>query len=174
MIDLEHKEKWKYIPGFSNYQISSVGRIYNHKEDLIMSTSPNNYGNMKISLVADDGVRRTRSIAHMVAKAFVVPPTGFCTQVVLLDGNLNNVTADNIVWRPEWFAWKYARQMRRQQPNHYYNLRVTNLLTQVEYESIFEAGKIEGLLFSDIWRSTYTGAEIFPYNQIFVVSGENV
>ena len=86
-----NKERWKEIPEFPNYEISSLGQVYNKKSDLIMRTSSTRHGNTKITLTDNYGTRYTRSVAQIVAEAFVEPPKSFCDQVVALDGNLGNV-----------------------------------------------------------------------------------
>ncbi len=77
--------------------------------------------------------------------------------------------ADNLAWRPERFAWLYTRQMKKPQPVYYKNLEIHNHTTDRYYESIIDAGITEGLLFADIWRSTYTGETVFPYGHQFEV-----
>ncbi|MET0786723.1 MAG: NUMOD4 domain-containing protein [Paenisporosarcina sp.] len=164
------EEEWRTIPEFTNYQISNFGNIYNIKYDMYMRTSVNNFGHVKITLKSHrTGQRYTRSVAQMVAEAFVEPPNLLCDAVVVLDGDFTNVRAENLVWRPTWFSWRYTHQLKWPQPLHYRNLPVINLQTGVEYNSIIEAGMNEGLLFADIWRSTYTGAPIFPYKAVFKV-----
>ncbi len=54
-------------------------------------------------------------------------------------------------------------------PIFYKNLAVHNLVTDSYYESVIEAGMTEGLLFDDIWRSSYTKAALFPHGSIFEV-----
>jgi hypothetical protein len=165
-----NEELWKPIPGFVNYRISNLGRVYNVRLDKIMRTSTNNYGHVKISLLVDNvGERFTRSVAVMVAEAFVEQPHEMCDYVIVLDGDLSNVRADNLAWRPRWYAWKYTHQLRSIQPTHYRNLAVRNITTGALYNSIMEAGVREGLLFEDIWRSTYTGVELFPYGFVFEI-----
>jgi hypothetical protein len=161
---------WKEIPGFTNYEISSDGQIYRRDRDLTMQVSHTTAGHVKISLICDyDGERYTRGVAQMVAEAFVERPTPLCTQVVMYDGNLDNVAAENLMWRPPWFAQKYVRQLKVLKPMHYGNLKIRNVDTGVVYDSVIEAGMTEGLLFDDIWRSTYTGARIFPFGMKFEV-----
>jgi len=169
-----NKERWKVIPEFPYYEISNLGRVYNTREDLIMRTSHTTQGHVKITLVAEDKCRYTRSVAQMVAEAFVEPPTPFSCQVLPLDGNIDNLTSENLVWRPTWFAWKYVRQLKVPQPNHYYNLKVYNVTKDIHYKNIIEAGMIEGCLFADIWRSTFRGAEIFPGDQVFTITGKSM
>lgn len=92
-----------------------------------------------------------------------------CDQLIILDGNLSNVIFTNLAWRPRWFAWKYTRQLRVPQPLHYHNLAVCNLTTEFRYTSIVVAGIEDGLLFSDIWRSTYTRTPVYPQGYIFEI-----
>ena len=155
------KEIWKDIPEFSNYQISNLGRIYNYKRDCFMQTSDNGRGNLKITLLHDDRYRYTRSVAQIVGEAFVSPPNGWCDQIAVLDGNFYNMAAENLVWRPRWYVWKYTHQLKENQPIKYTNTPVLNVTKNIIYNSIIEAGMIEGLLFDDIWQSTYTGYPIF-------------
>ena len=164
------EELWAMIPEFPQYQVSSYGRIYNSRFGRMLRTSRTTEGHVKVNLVSDrDQKKHTRSVPKLVAEAFVEPPTPRCDCVVLLDGDLFNVNAENLVWRPNWFAWKYARQVKTQQPDHYYNLPIINTVTGDKYDSIIETGMTEGLLFDDIWRSTYTGASIFPNTGIYAV-----
>lgn len=163
-------EDWQNIPEFPNYDISSLGRVYNRKHDSMMSVSYTNHGHAKITLTCEwSGERFTRSVALLVAEAFVEAPNLLCDQITLLDGDLTNLCAENIVWRPQWFAWKYTRQLKAEQPLHYRNLVVYNIVFEEEYESILVAGMTEGLLFDDIWRSTYTGAALFPTGSVFEI-----
>lgn len=163
------KEQWKTIPEFPYYEVSDLGRIFNRKYEQMMRISYTNHGHAKITLTDYWHKRHTRSVAQIVAEAFVLPPNEMCDQVMVLDGDLRNLKASNLVWRPRWYAWKYTRQLKTQQPLHYRNLMVANIKTNVAYDNIVTAGQIEGLLYEDIWRSTYTGTAIYPHGAIFEV-----
>lgn len=163
------EERWRTILEFPKYEISNRGNIYNTWKRSLMRTSRSNFGHTKITLTDYDGTRHTRSVALMVAQAFVAPPNFMCDYLMLLDGDLSNVDADNLVWRPRWFSWKYTRQLKIPQPMHYRNLPVRNIITGRIYDSIIEAGMTEGLLFDHIWQSTYRGSEIYPHGSIFEV-----
>lgn len=162
-------EEWSEIEGFPRYLVSTEGRIYNQANNRYMKFSPNNYGHPKISLLTEHGYRYTRSVAFLVAKHFVESPNELCDRIIYLDGNLENVRARNLAWRPRWFGWKYSRQMKIQQPAHYRNLPVVNLETNVEYENIIEAGLAEGLLFDQIWHSTYSNDPVFPTGSVWKI-----
>jgi hypothetical protein len=164
------ESQWRTISEFPTYSIDQFGQIYNTKTERLMSLSHTIYGHKKITLTAYDGTRHTRSVALLVAVAFVEPPNALCDNVMVLDGNLSNVAASNLVWRPRWFVWKYSRQLKIEQPIHYRNLHVANIDENVEYRSIIHAGMVEGLLFNDIWRSTYMGSKVFPYEHVFEIT----
>lgn len=164
------EEDWKIIPEFPDYKISNYGRVYNIHRGHEMRTSLNNFGHMKISLLSlRDGQRYTRSVAQMVAEAFLEPYNFLCDHVLVKDGDFAHVSAENLTWRPRWFVWKYSHQLKTEQPLHYHNLQVVNVLTGDKYNSIIEAGIMEGLLFDDIWKSTYTRETFFPNIAIFEV-----
>lgn len=163
------EEVWSAIPGYSKYSISNFGRIHNNKRDRLMSVSFQNSGHAKISLIDDYGERHSKSVALLVAEAFVKPPTHYCDHVILKDGKYDNVSAWNLEWRPRGFAFMYLAQLESHHPAYYRSLSVRNVSRPAEYESIIEAGMVEGRLFDDIWRSTWTGDRIFPYHSIFRV-----
>lgn len=163
------EEEWRVIPEFPNYKISSFGRVYSISRDHIMSVSTTNHGHSKITLANENGERCTRSVTLLVAEAFVPGRDVMSDQVVVLDGDHNNACVSNLVWRPRWFAWQYARQLRVEQPLHYRNLPVIDITTDQEYDSIVQAGVTEGLLFSSIWRSTYTGYTVYPNDSVFEI-----
>ena len=165
-------EEWAFIEGFPNYQISSHGRVYNVSRYQMMSCSVNNHGLLKISLVDEGGVRRTKSIATLVADAFVPGKDHISDQIILLDGDQMNVHAFNLAWRPRWFAWKYTTQLKQQQPVYYENLAVYDSVLGIEFDNIIEAGTTLGLLFDDIWRSTYSKTHVYPTDSIFEVVPE--
>jgi hypothetical protein len=183
----DREEQWRQIEEFPNYDVSTRGRIYNRRAEQFMQTSRTNFGHMKVTLTLDgegrsvkfrdgDGEeqeriekRFTRSGPRLVADAFLGKGNVLWDQVIMKDGDFENVQLDNLAWRPRTFSWKYTRQLRVQQPRHFESLPVINTETDIRYSSIIEAGMAEGLLFADIWRSTYSGERVFPTGSIFIV-----
>lgn len=171
------EEIWRHISEFPQYSISNYGRVFDNFRSQHMATSQTNHGHVKIGLWGTkqnkDGevepFRYTRSVALLVAQAFIELPDRYADHVIILDGNLQNVTAWNLAWRPAWFAWKYSHQLRTQQPLAFQNLRVQNVTRGFLYRSIIEAGMTEGLLFEDVWRSTYSDARIYPHRCLYRV-----
>lgn len=162
-----YTEEWKPVREFPDYLISNMGNVYNQRSDRQMATTLTNHGHVKITFTDRDGVRYTRSVGLLVAEIFVPQPHFRCDHIMVLDGNLQNVSANNLAWRPRGFAWQYIRQLKIPQRSEYSQFRVRNIVTGDEYHSIIEAGISEGLLFEDIWRSTNTGASVYPTDAIF-------
>lgn len=169
----QFEEQWREIRDFPGYSVSNHGRIYTERygEGRFIQPSPNNFGHIRVGLVSEwDGKRYTRSVAVLVAQAFVEAPNLWSDHVIILDGVLSNVRSDNLAWRTESAAYQYARQLKQAQPVYFQNLAVTNLDRNIEYDCIVQAGMCEGLLFKDIWRSTYSGSRVPPYGHVFEVT----
>jgi hypothetical protein len=168
------EEIWSTIDEFPQYSISNYGNVRNDLTGHLLAPNPNNHGHIKINLM-DLRTREkyTRSVALLVATAFVVPPDRRSDCIIVLDGNLSNVTAWNLAWRPRGFAWEYTHQLKTQQPLAFQNLRVQNETYGFVYLSIIEAGKSEGVLFKDIWRSACSPPQsrprIYPHRATYRV-----
>jgi hypothetical protein len=166
----QSREYWADIYGFENYQISTYGRVYNKRRNCYMKVSKTPFGDLKVGILDNSGVRRTMGVAKMLSDAFISPSNALCTHPVVLDGNKANICLENIVARPPSYVWLYSRQLRTEQPTHFKNLPVRNVKKGITYPSIIDAGMAEGLLFAEIWRSTYTGEAIFPDWSVFEIT----
>jgi hypothetical protein len=159
---------WKQIPDFPSYAVNNYGQVLKIDTDRLMRISYTLQGAAKVSLMGLEG-RRTLSVALLVAGAFVEPPNPLSDSVVVLNGNQADLRAVNLAWRSRSFVWRYTRQMRDPLPIHYINLAVRDVTTGVVYRNIIEAGQALGLLYQDIWRSTYTGYTTYPGDSVFEV-----
>lgn len=174
------EEHWADIPNFARYQISSYGQVWNRVFERFMKPSIMTTGQLKVSLIDDQEVRRSLSVAVLVAQAFVDPPEPRCREVILLDGDLTNVAAYNLRWRTLRQAYLYARQMRTQPKVPWINLPIRNQVTGAVYKNVVECGITEGLLFDEIWKSTYKGVHdremdnykgtpVYPYGHTYEI-----
>lgn len=72
--DLECKNldfsKFKEIPGYTEYLTDKKGRIFSKKYHKLMETVVNKNGYVVLSLVGDNGERKTKKIHHLVLAAF--------------------------------------------------------------------------------------------------------
>jgi hypothetical protein len=160
--------EWRTAPGFPDYEVSADGLIGKVETGRLMAASQTQHGHTKISLINETG-RHSVSVASLVASAFVSAPNPRCNAVILLNGDLSDVRACNLAWRPYWFAYRYRRQLVTVQPNHFHNLPVRNIDRGIEYPNIIEAGMAEGLLFADLWRATWQGAPVYPNHDRYEV-----
>jgi hypothetical protein len=164
---MEDDLSWHDIPGFPGYKINRLGDIFNNRTEAIMRPSLNQDGVVKIGLLDAFEVRRTVSVALLVAKVFLIKPETLYDSVIFLDANRQNVAADNLAYRPSWFAWTYSRQFNGIiQPK--YKIKVTQHTRDNKqiamYDSIVAAAVKNGFLMRDIWRSinTYDFLPVYP------------
>lgn len=162
-------EIWKPIENFPMYEISNYGEVANIETDLIIRPSATLQGALKIGLVKD-GRQYTRSVKVLVARTFVDGEDAIFDTPMLLNGDQFDCRAENIVWRPRWFSWNYARQIDQQK-----DIYKLGPLIEIDesgivvnaYHNTIEASLKHGLLFADVWDSIHTGKPVFPTRQIF-------
>lgn len=145
-------ESWLQINGFDIYSVSSLGRIRNDRTRRIMVPGKNAAGVATIYLVRD-GKQYTRGIARLVAKHFLPHNTDDIFDTPMhLDGDRANNAADNLIWRPRWYAAKYLQQFE-QYRRPYVDCPLIETQTGQTFENSWEAAKHFGLLERDIAHS---------------------
>jgi hypothetical protein len=92
-------EKWKTIPGFSRYQVSTLGRLRstnykNSGKSVVMKPALSPDGYMKTMLLGDDGKYHTSRVHRWVALAYLGDPNGL--EVNHKDGNKQNNSPKNL------------------------------------------------------------------------------
>ena len=106
-------EVWKSVPGFSDYQVSSNGRVKRIKNHLgqdidrpmARTLNPNGYYKM---LLHQKGKGATRYVHEMVANAFHGAPKGDRNQINHKNGNKQNNKASNLEWTTRSENMKHA------------------------------------------------------------------
>ena len=157
--------EWVAIPDFPNYLISSSGDVVNANSGRWLAQSHTQEGVPKVGLV--NGTKQyTKSVAVLVAEVFVPGKDDISDTVVHLDGDICNNGASNLVWRPRWFAWRYASQFDVDSiNNHIGPIRAVG--TGDRYLDIRECAIINGLLMEDIRKSLVMDEAVFPTLQRF-------
>jgi predicted GNAT superfamily acetyltransferase len=159
---------WVTIEEFPRYSISNFGHVVNKATGRYMALTKNKAGIVKVGLMKDDGNQYQRSVKVLVAEAFVPGRDEVFNTPIQLDGDQTNLRADNIVWRPYWFAWKYTNQFEYIKPVHTNKRRrIMDVKTLELYQNVYEVATTHGLLFVDIWRSIHFHEPIFPTWQEF-------
>lgn len=162
-IDVPHA----VIPEFPNYCVTNDGRIFNLKTGRDMRLSPTAEGDLTIGMMRD-GVQHRRSVKVLVAEAFVPGRTEEFNTPIQLDGNKDNLHADNMMWRPRWFAWRYTSQFSAYLPDWYFEGPILDVRHDVEYLTIIGAATTNGSLCEDILESIRTNKMVFPTGEIYV------
>ena len=158
-------EVWRVIPEFPDYKISNRGRVIKTTTGKLMKESYNKAGHAKVGFVRG-GVQTARSIRVLVAEAFVDGDDDIFDTPINLDGDHKNNNDWNLVWRPRWFAIKYARQFHEYTPGQDLG-PIHEIGTHRTYDTIQSAALQNGLLIYDVWVSVITRKETRPNRQLF-------
>lgn len=156
----------RQIDDFPTYEVTNHGRFFNSRTGREMKLSPTMNGDLTVGFMKD-GHQFRFSAKGVVARTFVEGESELFNSPVLLDGDKNNLRADNMVWRPRWFAWQYTHQWLLPTPNWYFYGPIVDRATLREYHNFVEVAVTHGLLCSDIFRSIHSDKLTFPTHQKF-------
>jgi len=110
------EETWLPVEGFPDYEVSHYGRVRNAHTGRILGIFDNGRGTLQVNLRRDK-TNVVRAVHRLVAEAFLhTAPDGAVP--IFLDGDRTNLRADNLEWRPLWFARARTQQMRRGTPRN--------------------------------------------------------
>lgn len=158
-------EEWQEIPAFPGYSVSTTGLVRNDKTERNVARCVNQRGIVYVGLCRD-GRQYKRSLPVLVLEAFSLRPSFKFDTPINLDGNRSNNDISNLMWRPRWFALKYATQFL-------YNSvgRISDPVEIVETKEVFEnswhASTTLGVLDHEIAISVMTKNWVYPLRQHF-------
>jgi len=93
---LNDNEMWLDIEGYEgHYSISNMGRVYSHKNNIILKTASNGNDYLHVGLYKD-GITKTVTIHSLVGNAFIGKRTKEFPEFDHKDRNRQNNCADNI------------------------------------------------------------------------------
>lgn len=163
------REFWKDIEEFPNYSVSDQGRVRTNRFGRILITYETQSGLIQVGMM-NGGKQYHRSLPLLVAKAFIIQPPGPFDTPINLDGNRHNNCANNLAWRPRWFAIRYNQQFRYPYPN-----RIKRPLEDMKTGEIssnsLECAKRYGLIEKDLVLSVLNRTYVWPTYQQFRVRG---
>lgn len=162
----ELEEVWDIIPWFPAYQVSDLGRVRKKDSEKIMAQRSNQYGVVAVSMTDSSGLQRRRSVALMVANAFVPRDRDAFDTPICVNGDRSDCRAVNLLWRPRWFAVKYNRQFRHPYHNPI-NREICDIATGEIFPNSFEAARAFGLLEKDVVLSIMNYTFTWPTYQQF-------
>lgn len=159
-------ETWETIQDFPKYSVSTQGRIRNDSRGRVVRPSRTIQGDLKVGLIDECGHQRTRSVKVIVAETFVRGREEFYDVPIHLDGDQTNVSADNILWRPVGFAWKYKQQFAHAHEFTQYGPLVSRKTGEV-YDNVVTASIANGYLFREVLYSVVNKTPVVPGWDIF-------
>lgn len=158
------KEIWVPVEGFSEYLVSNKGRIMNNWNESIKTPHVNQQSILSVKL-HKEGREYRREVALLVAKAFVPKPKGKDSEFIFdtpinLNRDRSNNSAENLAWRPRWFAVKYHKECSTFDIN-LQTLKVKNNETKKK-DTIKNFSEEYGILMIDIYLSCHNHHPVFP------------
>lgn len=153
------------IQDFPDYEVHEDGRIYSLCSETFVTPQMNRSRVLNV-VITRDGEKYCRSIAVLVATAFIEPPDHRCNTVIHLDGDRGNVHASNLAWRPRPFAIAYHKQFDHQPYRYRLNEPLIIHETMEEFPDSWELAKAYGLLESAVFHSA---ANIFAGDWSYTV-----
>lgn len=153
--------------GFPGYELSNDGLVRNARTERILKTSANQEGIVRVGLMKRErGMQMTVSVLRLVATMFVPGRSATFQTPIQLNGVRGDLRAENIMWRPRWFAIQYFQQFK-DSDEPMFNSRIFDVETNEEYENSRDAAMKNGLLEEAITKSVVNGSPCFPTWQIF-------
>lgn len=136
---MELDECWAPVYGFSNYEISTYGRVYGHYRDVFLKPYISEWGYLQLHL-SEHNVQTNFTVHRLVAEAFI-PGGSPLLEVNHIDGDKLYNHVSNLEW-----------VTREENIQHGYNTglisskrrQVENLDTGEIYPSITEAAHLLG------------------------------
>jgi hypothetical protein len=153
--------------GFPGYELSNDGLVRNARTERVLKTSANQEGIIRVGLMKrEEGRQVTVSLVRLVARMFVAGRSATFDTPIQLNGDRNDCSHGNIMWRPRWFAVKFFNQFEDSE-EPMFRTKIYDVETSREYRDSREAASANGLLEEDIMKSVVNGSPCFPTWQIF-------
>lgn len=143
---------------FSGYSINQNGDVRNDRTGHILKVRTNQRGGLCVSLYDDDDRLTTRYLNLLMAKVYLNPPEEeHYDSVIHLNGDKTDVSPNNLMWRPRWFATKYHKQFVNGSMHPFLDRPVMDMHTGVVYADTVDAAIKNGVINQDIHESILYG-----------------
>lgn len=165
-------DEWREIPDFPGYAVNDKGEVASHKTGHVLSLNYNQYGIASAGMYVEGKLHR-KSVALLVAENFLSPPKRdtFDTPTHL-DGDRRNCRADNLIWRPRWFAIKYHQQFEKVHAS-FLDMPVEIVDSGVVFERTIDLCMKYGVLATDVVHAVHNKDHVVPFGWFEVKSPDN-
>jgi hypothetical protein len=161
--------EWVSIPGFPKYSVDPLGQVRKESTGRLVRSHMNQTGSVYVSLMRENWELCSRSLARIVAHVFLEPPTENFDTPINLDGDRWNCAADNLMWRPRWFAIQYHQQFEIPFRGRMYG-PLRDLKSQEVSQGSLAVACRYGLLERDVVLSIMNRTYVWPTYQMFGVA----
>jgi|SRR4051794_19307020 hypothetical protein len=156
---------WVPVQGFPGYSVNPLGQVQKDSTGRILHTRLNQYGVPYVGLMRE-WRQCIRSLPRLVATAFLPSPSEIFDTPINLDGNRMNCAVDNLMWRPRWYAIKYANQFEERYGNPI-RAPVRAIESREVFNDSLEAACRYGLLEREVVMSVLNRTPAWPTYQTF-------
>lgn len=156
-------QDWKQLDAFPKYAVSPEGLVKNLERDTLVTARQNRQGIFMVNLMRDN-MQVTRSVALLVAQAYLRPPLNAAyNSVIHRNGDRTDCSAINLMWRPRWYAIKYHKMFDLPE----LNVSVTIDQTNETFGTLREACIKYGLIEQDTYIQMLNQERCFHYGYTF-------
>lgn len=155
------EEIWEVVEEFPNNAVSNFGRVEDIDKKRLVPTRLNKQGFVIVTVRDDMNRQHTRSVALLVAHAFVPSQdVTYFNSVIHLNGDREDCRAMNLMWRTRAMALRYHR-MFEEEP-----LRVSVRIPETGewFSSLRELCTTYGLVEDIAYSQMGNGTPCWPYD----------
>jgi hypothetical protein len=156
---------WVPVEGFPGYSINPLGQVAKDSTGRLLIPRYNQYGVPYVGLMRE-WQQCSRSLPRLVARAFLPAPSDIFDTPIQLDGDRSNCRADNLMWRPRWYAVQYNRQFDDRY-DHPINSPVRERHDRERFPNSLAAACRYGLLEREVVLSILNRTPTWPTYQYF-------
>lgn len=156
---------WAPIEGFPGYSVNPLGQVRHDAFNRLLHPRINQYGVPYVGLMRE-WRQCNRSLPRLVANAFLIRPNEIFDTPINLDGDRTNCRADNLMWRPRWYAVQYVSQFKDRYDNPI-RTSVRAIETGERFPNSLAAGCRYGLLEREVVLSILNRTPAWPTYQTF-------
>lgn len=160
-------EEWVAVEGFPGYSVNPLGQVRNEHTKRVLRVRYNQYGVPYVGMMKE-GIRHqcVRSLPRLVATAFIRQPNQIFDTPINLNGDRSDCRADNLLWRPRWYAVFYVNQFEERYENPIH-APIREVETGEEFADSLVAGCRFGLLEREVVLSILNTTPAWPTYQYF-------
>lgn len=165
MTTAEMTEHWVDVEGFPGYCVNPLGQVKKNSSGRVLHVRINQYGVPYVGLMRN-WKQCIRSLPRLVATAFIRQPNQIFDTPINLNGDRTDCRAENLMWRPRWYAVYYVNQFTDRYENPI-NVSIREVETGEEFPDSLTAGCHFGLLEREVVLSILNNTLAWPTFQQF-------